>query len=151
MAANGEITLQWGDGEHKFNIARLRCVLELEEKCDCGIAEIIARLRDGKWKFNDIRETIRLGLIGANQVTPDKALMLVQRYVDDRPWSENVLPAQAILFAALVGVIGDNPEKKAQAEQDAANRSSETTVDIPVPQSTESEPQSDSIRDKSMS
>src|SRR5215467_10437319 len=105
MASNGEITLQWGDGEHKFNIAKLRCVLELEEKCDCGVAEIVGRLRDGRWKINDMRETIRLGLIGAN-VMPDRAITLVQRYVDERPWSENILTAQAILFAALVGVAG---------------------------------------------
>src|SRR5215831_589588 len=117
MATNGEITLNWGDGEQKFNVAKLRCVLELEEKCGCGVAEIINRLRDGKWKFNDIRETVRLGLIGAGML-PDRALMLVVRYVDERPWSENVLPAQAILFAALVGVQGDNPEKKAEPDRD---------------------------------
>jgi len=149
MAINGEITLQWGDGEHAFNIAKLKSVLELEEKCGCGVAEIIGRLRDGRWKFNDVRETIRLGLIGAG-MTPDKALLLTQRYVDDRPWNENVLPAQAILYSALVGVVGDNPEKKANAERDKENRSTEPMVDTPDPRSMDSEQQSDSIPDKPM-
>jgi len=149
MAINGEITLTWGDGEHKFNIAKLRCVLELEEKCGCGVAEIITRIRDEKWKFNDIRETIRLGLIGGGEL-PDKALLLVHRYVDERPWTENVLPATAILYAALVGVIGDNPAKKAEPEQAKDNQSSERMADTPAPSSTGSEPLSDSIRVKSM-
>jgi hypothetical protein len=145
MAVNGEITLQWGDGEHKFNIAKLKCVLELEEKCGCGVAEIVTRLREGRWRFNDIRETIRIGLFGAG-LTPDKCLTLVQRYVDDRPWSENILTAQAILFTALFGVPGDNPEKKAETERAEESRSTATTDDLSVPSSTDSEPQSDSTR-----
>jgi Phage tail tube protein, GTA-gp10 len=145
MASNGELTLAWADGEHKFNIAKLKCVLELEEKCGCGVAEIILRLREGRWHFNDIRETVRLGLIGSGML-PDKALMLVQRYVDERPWAENVLIAQAIIYKALIGEIGDNPEKKANAEGAKENRSSETTVDMPAPSSTDSEPPSDSTR-----
>jgi len=145
MAVNGEIELRWGDGEHKFNIAKLRCVLELEDKCGCGIAEIVMRIRDGTWKFNDIRETIRLGLIGAGEL-PDRALLLTVRYVDERPWSENVLPAQAILFAALVGVQGENPEKKERADRDKESQSSERTVGSLDPQSTDSEPPSGSTR-----
>jgi len=145
MAANGEIELDWADGKHKFNIAKLKCVLELEEKCGCGIAEVVNRLRDGRWHFNDIRETIRLGLFGAGMM-PDRALALTQRYVDDRPWAENVLVAQAILYKALVGQPGDNPEKKAEAERTEENRSSTTRVDTSVPPSTDSEQQSDSTR-----
>jgi len=137
MAINGEIEIQWGDGEHKFNIAKLKCVLELEDKCNCGVAEIIGRLSNGRWKFSDIRETIRLGLIGAGEL-PDKALILTQRYVDERPWQENVLPAQAILYAALVGVDKDNPEKKERTEREKADQSSAKTVDSPAPSSTDS-------------
>src|SRR5215510_10074535 len=102
MAGSGEITLKWGDGEHRFNVAKLRCVLELEEKCGCGVAEIYTRLADGKWKFNDIRETLRLGLIGGG-TSPDHALVLINRYCDERPFAENVLPAQAVIMAAMVG------------------------------------------------
>jgi Phage tail tube protein, GTA-gp10 len=145
MAANGEIQIVWADGEHKFNIAKLKCVLELEDKCGAGVAEVFNRIREGRWKFNDIRETMRLGLIGAGMI-PDKALTLVQRYVDDRPWSENVLPAQAILIAAMVGVRGDEPEKKADAERATEGRSTTPTVDSSAPSSTASEPPSDSTR-----
>jgi len=135
MAANGEIEIQWGDGTHKFNIAKLKCVLELEEKCGCGFAEIYQRLAQGKWHFNDIRETMRLGLIGGG-LPPDRALVLINRYVDDRPFAENVLPAQAIIMSALVGVVGDNPEKKAEAERTPDGHSS-ATANSSVPPSTD--------------
>lgn len=142
--ASGEIELKWADGDHKFNVAKLRCVLELEEKCGCGFAEIYKRLASGTWYFNDIRETLRLGLIGGGTL-PDKALALINRYVDDVPFAENVLPAQAVIMAALVGVKGDNPEtKKAAAEPDKENRSSETTVGSSAPPSTDLEPPLDS-------
>lgn len=140
MAVNGEVPLKWGDGEHTFNVAKLRCVLELEEKCNCGFAQIYQRLAEGKWYFNDIRETIRLGLIGGGK-DPDRAMTLVNRYVDERPFAENVLVAQAIIFGALVGVKGDNFEKKEKTGQTAAERSTET-VDSSAPSSTDSEQQS---------
>lgn len=142
MAINGEIEITWGDGEHKFNIARLKCVLELEEKCGAGVAEIFQRIQESRWKFNDIRETLRLGLIGGGE-TPEKALRLINRYCDDRPWAENVLPAQAVLIAAMVGVVGDNLEKKAQTEWAKESRST-ATGDSSAPLSTDLVPPSDS-------
>ena len=146
MAVNGEIELTWGDGEHKFNIAKLRCVLELEEKCDAGIAAIFARIQEGKWKFNDIRETLRLGLIGGG-AAPDKAARLVQRYCDDRPWAESVLPAQAVLIAAMVGVPKDDPlTKKADTERTTEDPSTPTMDESTAPYSTDSAPPSDSTR-----
>lgn len=145
MAINGEIELNWGDGEHKFNVAKLKCVLELEEKCGVGFAEIYQRLTQGKWHYNDIRETLRLGLIGGGMM-PDKASMLINRYCDDRPFAENVLPAQAVIMAALVGLPGDNPEKKPEADRDKEGRSTPTTVDSSDPDSTDSVRPSDSIR-----
>lgn len=145
MTVNGEIELKWGDGEHKFNIARLKCVLELEEKCGAGIAEIFARIQEGRWKFNDIRETLRLGLIGGG-AAPDKALRLINRYCDDRPWAENVLPAQAVLIAAMVGVPQDDPlTKKAETER-AKDEHSTKTGAMSAPSSTDSAPPSGSPR-----
>jgi len=144
MAVNGQIELTWADGTHKFNIAKIKSVLELEEKCEAGVAEIFARIRDGRWKFNDIRETLRLGLIGGGMM-PDKALSLVQRYCDDRPWAESLQPAMLILMAAMVGVIGDDVGKKATTEGATAGRSSETMDDTSAPLSTDSVPPSGSL------
>jgi Phage tail tube protein, GTA-gp10 len=145
MAVNGEVELTWGDGEHKFNIAKLKCILELEEKCGSGVAEVFNRIRDGRWKFNDIRETLRLGLIGAGMM-PDRALRLINRYCDDRPWTENLLPAQAVLIAAMVGVPGDDLAKKVETERTKEDQST-PTADSSVPSSTDSVPPSASIHD----
>lgn len=113
---NGQIELAWGDGDHTFNVAKLAQVFELEDKCGCGVMEVFTRIRESRWKFADIREVIRLGLIGAG-MDPPKALLLVKRYVDDRPWGESVPVAMAILMAAIVGVEGDQPAKKTDADR----------------------------------
>src|SRR5262245_31460204 len=143
MAVNGEIELTWGDGEHKFNIAKLKLILELEENCKAGVAEIYYRISNGKWKWEDIRETLRLGLIGGG-ATPQQALRLINRYCDDRPWTESLLTAQAGLIAAMDGVPGDDLEKKTRAERES--QSTAPTVDSSVPPSTDSAPPSDSTR-----
>jgi len=116
MAANGQVEMTWGDGDQVFNIAKVGVALELEAKCECGVSEIFDRLRTGRWWLNDIRETLRLGLIGGG-MEPPKALVLVKRYVDNRPWAESVQPATVVLMAALVGVPGDDIGKKPAAER----------------------------------
>lgn len=140
--SNGRVELEWGDGTHSFNIAKIAQVFELEDKCGCGVNEVFSRLRDGRWRLNDIRETIRLGLIGGGK-NPADALLLTKRYVDDRPWAENILVAQTILMAAIVGVEGDNPAKKEDADQAQDSGFTTMTAGSSGPQSTGSAPDSD--------
>jgi hypothetical protein len=142
MATNGEIELNWGDGLHKFNVAKIKSVLELEEKCDAGIAEIFQRIRDSRWKINDVRETLRIGLIGGG-ATPDSALRLINRYCDDRPLAESLQPAILIIMAAMLGVPGDVPGKKAETERAKEEAPSEKMDATSVPLSTELERQLD--------
>ena len=59
----------------------------------------------GDWRIDDIRETIRLGLIGAGMTTTD-AFILVSRYVDQtdkHPPVDNLGIAAGILLHALTG------------------------------------------------
>lgn len=115
---NGKISLAWGDGDHDFNIAKIGQIFELQDKCGCGLMEIFNRLREGRWRFEDIRETLRLGLIGGGK-SPAEALVLTKRYVDERPFAENTQAAMTILMAAIVGPPGEEqPEKKAGADRD---------------------------------
>lgn len=115
---NGKVTLAWGDGDHDFNIAKIGQIFELQDKCGCGLMEIFNRLREGRWRFEDIRETVRLGLIGGGK-TPAQALVLTKRYVDERPLAENTQAAMTILMAAIVGPPEEEqPEKKAGADRD---------------------------------
>jgi hypothetical protein len=131
-----KVDLTWADGEYTFRlpIARLE---ELQEKCNAGPATIFQRICSGAWYVNDIRETIRLGLIGGG-MPATKALSMVQRYVDDQPLGENVPVAQAILLAVIVGV-PDEPVGKAPAAE-----SPEATAESPSPPYTDSAQQSDS-------
>lgn len=108
--------MEWGDGEHRFRlpIGQLR---ELQEKCSAGPAEILLRIVSQKWLIDDIRETVRLGLIGGG-MPPVTASALVKRYVDERPLFENTRPAQVILMAALAGV-EDEPTGKEETPEAA--------------------------------
>jgi len=98
----------WADGHYRFRLG-IGQWREIEEKCNAGPAEIYGRLLRGNWRMNDLRETIRLGLIGGG-TTPADALSLTKRYVDERPLLESVPLALIIVGVALTGPIEDSPK-----------------------------------------
>jgi hypothetical protein len=132
MTRSARITLAWADGDHPFRLA-IGQLQELQDKCGAGPPEILRRLMSQTWHVNDVRETLRLGLIGGG-MPPAEALTLVKRYVDaeDRPLAENVLYATLVVQAAIVGVEDESLEKPKGAEETTA----ETTAS-PSPPSTE--------------
>ena len=72
----------------------------------------------GDWRVEDVRETIRLGLIGAGML-PTDAFIAVSTYVDQTekyPLVDNVGIASGILLHALTAPAGENPGK-AKAEE----------------------------------
>lgn len=122
------VTLAFGDGDYRFWLG-LPQVVELERKC--GDKSIFAMydamggglaidgtapiyLGGGSAMVAEIRETIRLGLIGGNsgmvdgaaiEVGPQKARDLVESYVfPNRPLVEGLHVAWSILHAAIVGI-----------------------------------------------
>jgi hypothetical protein len=76
---------------------------------------VLQRLHSGAWRVEDITNIIRLGLIGGG-LEPSPALKLTRAYVETRPPMENLIPAQIILSAALMGA----PDEKT-GEDDAAS------------------------------
>lgn len=68
----------------------------------------------GDWRVDDVRETIRLGLIGGG-MTPSDAYLLVATYVDARPLAENISLAAEVLLHAVIGD-PDDPVGKPEAE-----------------------------------
>jgi hypothetical protein len=77
------IVLPFADGEYKFALP-VGQIAELQAKCDAGIGLILARVMAGRYrdtrsgenvlnilearfKHEDVRETIRLALIGGNE------------------------------------------------------------------------------------
>lgn len=125
MRAVGTINLAWRNGEDDFCLAKAGDILALEEKCNAGIATILTRLRTGSWYLNDVRETIRMGLIGAG-MKPEKAMTVIKLHVDGNPegLAASVMIAQLILTAVLVGVPGEELGKDEAAEAETAGQDS---------------------------
>jgi hypothetical protein len=145
MSRDASVDLVWGDGEHRFKLA-IGQLRELQEKCDCGpqwLYERVALNRHGGWRVDDVRETIRLGLIGGG-LKPADAHRLCVHYIDAVPAGllENRNVAQAIIAAALVGPPEEPVGKSAAAE---GTGQSPSAASSPSPPSTEPAPPSDSI------
>lgn len=120
MARDSQIVLEWADGEYSFAL-RVAQVEELEAisqnpstgKLGIGFGAIWTRVMDGTWYISDVRNVIRLGLIGGG-LGAVEANRLIKSYVDTTHLSDlkpdysspncPVVLAQAILSAAVVGI-----------------------------------------------
>lgn len=123
MSRNARIELEFGDARYSFALLWGQ-LAELQEKTEAGPYVVLRRLYENTWRVEDISHTIRLGLIGGG-MKPTEALTLVRRYVEARPPLENVLVAQAILSASLMGAPDEQPgeaegEAEAPAEKESA-------------------------------
>jgi hypothetical protein len=128
VSAPATRSIIWAHGEDQFCLSKVGLILDLEEKCKAGLMSIMTRITNSQWGLNDIRETIRLGLIGGG-MAPDKAMSAVRNHVDDNPkgLAQSVMVAYAILEAVLVGV-PDDPVGKTVAGTGNLE-STETTAD----------------------
>lgn len=104
-ASDASITLKWANGTHVFRLGWGE-LITLQEECNAGPFEVMARLGNGRWRMQDISVTIRLALIGGGLSVAD-ALQLVETYVEKRPPMENVVFARGILGVGLQG----NPDE----------------------------------------
>jgi len=131
---NGEIELDFGDGTYPFRLGWGE-LQKLQEACDAGPFVILERICDKSFKIGDIRETLRLGLIGGG-MEPVRALKLVREYVEERPLLENLMRAQAVLGMALIGAPEEETGKKPQAaagkSKTASRRSGVVKSDLPT-------------------
>lgn len=135
------VILPFGDGQYRFWLP-LPQVFELERVCgDVSLLAIEERLRGGIGQdeageyvhvgggapmVREIREVIRLGLIGGNsgmvdgaevEVGPLRAKELIDLYsYPARPLVESALVAWRILHAAIFGVRLDEGSKKKAGE-----------------------------------
>jgi hypothetical protein len=121
-----QVDLDFGDNTYTFRVT-VTGAIELESKCDAPFATVYKRLMSGDWKITDIRETIRLGLIGGG-MKPAEALVLVRRYVDERPLAENILTAQAVLGGLMFGFA---EEAKEQEDDPPAGKAEATPMVVP--------------------
>lgn len=117
---HGQVTEAFADGTYSFRLA-LGQWQELQEKTGIGPLALYVRLLDRSWRIEDLRETVRLGLIGGG-ITPAEAMKLVVRYVDERPLIESVPLALTIITASLFPPKGVK-ERRSSGEKRAAEAS----------------------------
>lgn len=129
MSANGTRTIIWAGGEDQFCLAKVGLILDLEDKCKSGIGMIAARLESGSYGIQDVRETIRLGLIGGG-ATSERAMVAIKSHVDEQPLAHSVLVAYEIIRSVIFGVPKDDEVGKHQPEADETGFT--TTTDASV-------------------
>lgn len=132
MARSADVELSFGGEDRVFRLplGRLRA---LQEKTDCGPFDLHRRLLAGTWRVDDLRETIRQGLIGGGMEVAAVDGLLKTEF-DDLPKLQFVPVASAALWAVLEGVEDEPlPKPKAGAEKPksrsrTAKSSSETST-----------------------
>ena len=117
---DGSVSLQFGDGEYVFRIAfgQWRELQEAVNKPRLEIGEapigpmgLLRALLDGNAWPHDLREVLRLGLIGGG-LKSDRALVLVKRYVEGAPYFQVMPTARTVLQYAMFGPPDDQVGKE---------------------------------------
>ena len=144
MSGLTSITDAFGDGVHTFKLpfAQLE---ELQERTGVGPAALLGRLADGTWRVADVRETVRLALIGGGEMTAADALRFVSRYVDGEPLNDSLAAAVSILAITLNGRPRPTPaspvgEQGAAKPETGPDGSTSPLSDAPLPSSASAPP-----------
>jgi hypothetical protein len=123
MLTAGSQRIEWSGGAHVFCLTACGMVMALEDRRRAAIGTIFLRLAESRWYASDIRETVRLALIGGGQ--PDReADELVQRFVDRHAqgFMGTVPLAMTILEPVIVGVPDDKPDEPSSQPAERAEK-----------------------------
>lgn len=110
MSRRGTIAFEWA-GERRLFRLPISSLVELQEATDIGPYLLFNRLDGGTWRVSDISHVILFGLVGGG-VSPPLASALVGRHVERRPPLENLISAQVILSAGIVGALDEPTTEK---------------------------------------
>ena len=117
MDPRGSTHLDWGDGTYLFRLT-VPGMVELEGVCDAPMAVIFRRVHAGEYSVSDIRETLRLGLIGGG-LDPTAPLQKIRTQFEDNIAEVGLAYhhpyARAVLGGAMMGFI-ENPLAPATPE-----------------------------------
>lgn len=122
-----EIELVWGSGPQafKFGLGQFRALQENVNRRRLAIGapllgpmDLVEALKARNVWPDDLRDILRLGLIGGGMSTRDAHLEMTQSF-DATPPLEHMKPALAVLLAGLVGppaaAADDEAKKKTKA------------------------------------
>ncbi|EJL57968.1 hypothetical protein PMI09_00673 [Rhizobium sp. CF122] len=126
------------NGRRTFFKLTWRELMKIQEACDAGPYVVLDRLVSGRWHLQDIAEVIKWGLIGGGLSQMD-ALELVESEVEGRPPLENLVVAQKVLGAGVIGSTEEEVGKKSEAANPAKRKSRSRTERYGLPPSSETE------------
>jgi hypothetical protein len=136
MSRDASVALDFANDTYVFRLAWGE-IAKLQEERDSGPYVILDRLLSGRWLIQDIAATIRLGLVGGG-ADPVAALKLVRSYVESRPPLENLVIAQRVLGAGLMGAADEEEVgKKSEAASQEQGTHHSQTASSDLPPSTE--------------
>jgi hypothetical protein len=123
MSGDGGLELFWGDDNQRFRLA-IGQFRELQEKVNLrririgapmvGPMDLVRQLQANNAWPDDVRDVIRLGLVGGG-MEPIAAHRLLVAYFDDvdrHPLLSHMKPAFTILLAGLTGPVEQADAKK---------------------------------------
>ena len=130
MSRDGSCEVVFNGQQTQFKLA-WRELMKIQEACDAGPYVVLDRLVSGRWRLQDISEVIKWGLIGAGMPQAE-ALKLVESEVQGRPPLENLVIAQTVLGAGVVGAPEEEVGKKSEAaSQEGSSLSQTESSDLP--------------------
>lgn len=135
MSRDGSCQLPFNGQRTMFKLA-WRELMKIQEACDAGPYVVLDRLVSGRWKLQDISEVIKWGLIGGG-MEQGKALKLIETEVETRPPLENLVIAQQVLGAGVVGSSEEEVGKKSEAASQGRSKRRSRTASSDLPPSSE--------------
>lgn len=131
MSRDGSIELPFNGQRTMFKLA-WRELEKIQEACDAGPYVVLDRLVSGRWRLRDISEVIKWGLIGAG-MEQGQALRLVETEVEARRPLENLVIAQKVLGAGVVGSPEEEVGKKLEAASQGRPKGRSRTASSDLP------------------
>lgn len=135
MSRDGSCEVPFNGQRTMFKLT-WRELMKIQEACDAGPYVVLDRLVTGRWRLQDISEVIKWGLIGGG-MSQSAALSLVETEVEGRRPLENLVIAQTVLGAGVVGAPEEDVGKKSEAANQRKRKSRSRTESSGLPLSSE--------------
>jgi hypothetical protein len=121
MSRDASVTIEWAGEERLFRLGMAE-LARLQEARDEGPYMTFSRLHSPNWKIEDMREVLRLGLIGGGMSEAD-ASRLVKREMESPPFY-NLPVAMKVMAAGFKGA----PDEEAGLPKSRAPRANGSTA-----------------------